>query len=58
MNVSPSNPSWRPSAPIPPNVGIYKAKRIIPMPLIYMTATALFLFAVAFTVYLFLTGGQ
>ena len=58
MYASPSTPSWRPSAPISPNVGVYRAKRTISTHAIYAFATFLFLLAVAFTVYLFLTGGQ
>jgi len=55
---SPSTPSWRPSAPISPNIGVYRAKRTISTHAIYAFAAFLFLLAVAFTVYLFLTGGQ
>lgn len=58
MNVSPSTPSWRPSAPVSPNIGIYRAKPTVSRQAIYMFAAFLFLLAVAFTVYLLLTGGQ
>jgi hypothetical protein len=55
---SPSTPSYRPSAPISPNIGVYRAKRTVSTHAIYAFAAVLFLFAVAFTVYLLLTGGQ
>ena len=58
MYVSPSTPSWRPSAPISPTVGVYRARRAISTHAIYAFATFLFLLAVAFTIYLLLTGGQ
>lgn len=58
MNVSPSTPSWRPSAPVSPNIGIYRANRSVSRTTIYVFATFLLLLAVAFTVYLLLTGGQ
>jgi len=53
-----SIPSFRPSAAISPSIGVYRAKRSISVHSIYALAAFLFLLAVAFTVYLFLTGGQ
>jgi hypothetical protein len=53
-----SSPSWRPSGPIPPGIGIYPAKRNISYRAIGALAAFLMLLALAFTVYLLLTGGQ
>jgi hypothetical protein len=58
MNVNPSTPSWRPSAPIPRRIGVYRARRSVSYTTIYVFFAFLVLLAIAFTVYLFLTGGQ
>lgn len=58
MNSFPSTPSLRPSGPIPPAIGVYPAKRMISYRAIGALAAFLALLAFAFTVYLFLTGGQ
>jgi hypothetical protein len=58
MYSIPSTPSWRPSGPIPPAVGVYRAPRMLSYKAIGAIAGFLMLLALAFTIYLLLTGGQ
>jgi len=53
-----SRPSWRPSAPIPPSVGLYRAHRTVSYATIYAFFGVLVVLAIAFTIYLFATGGD
>lgn len=54
----PSTPSWRPSAPIPRQVGVYSTPRELSYRAIGAIASFLGLLALAICVYLWLTGGQ
>lgn len=53
-----SRPSWRPSGPIAPSVGVYRTRRKPSYLAIYVFFSVLVLFAVAFTVYLIATSGD
>ena len=55
---SPSTPSMRPSGPPCPQVGVYRAKRVIPYSTFYAFGVFLLLLGLAFCVYLWLTGGK
>ena len=58
MNATPSRTSWRPSGPLPTSVGVYKARQQISSRAIGAIAAFLFLFALALSIYMWLTGGQ
>lgn len=51
-----SRPSWRPSAPIAPSVGMYRSRNQPSYRAIYAFFGLLVVLAVAFTVYLFVFG--
>lgn len=53
-----SRPSWRPSAPIAPSIGVYPTRTLPSYASIYAFFGVLVLLAIAFTVYLFATGGN